>query len=67
MANDKTIYMTPEEVAEHLQISTRQVYRLLKSGKLVAVRFGPKTVRFLRSFIESLATPAAQSAPEITA
>ena len=32
--------MTPEQVAEHLQVSTDTVYRLIKNGDLVASRVG---------------------------
>ena len=32
--------LTPNEVAEHLRVSTMTVYRLIKSGELRAARIG---------------------------
>lgn len=32
--------MTPQEVAQHLQVSVRQVYRWIQDGELPAVRLG---------------------------
>jgi excisionase family DNA binding protein len=49
--------LTPEEVAERLKLKTRTVLRLVREGKLSAVRIG-RLYRFrpadLRSFIEGL-------------
>jgi excisionase family DNA binding protein len=33
-------YMTIEETAKRLSVSTRQVYRLIDSGALVAIKLG---------------------------
>ncbi len=45
--------LRPREVAETLQIDLSQVYKLVKSGKLVGVRFGG-TVRIDQSSLKSL-------------
>ena len=37
--NDE-IFLTTEEVLEYLQVNLRTVYRLIKAGKIPAVRVG---------------------------
>ena len=37
-----TVYLTPKEAAELLRLSRRHLYRLIKSGELVALRTGKK-------------------------
>ena len=34
-------FLTTEEVLEYLQVNLRTVYRLIKAGKIPAVRVGP--------------------------
>lgn len=41
--------LTIREVAEALSMSTRHVRRLVASGELPAVRFGPQTQRIART------------------
>ena len=36
----RSAYLTPEQVAETLQVTTFTVYRWLRSGKLVGVKIG---------------------------
>lgn len=38
--------LTADEVAELLQFTTYHVYRLAREGKLAAVKFNERTVRF---------------------
>jgi len=44
--------MTPEQVAEHLQVSTDTVYRLIRDHKLVASKVG-RTYRILRDDVDT--------------
>jgi len=39
-ASRNEVFLTTEEVLEHLQINLRTVYRLIKAGKIPAVRMG---------------------------
>lgn len=40
MAADREVFLTTEEVLEYLQVNQRTVYRLIKAGKIPAVRVG---------------------------
>lgn len=60
-------YMTTEEVLEYLQVNLRTVYRLIKAGRLPAVRVGLQW-RFRRQDLDAWlasqrATPSAAPAP----
>lgn len=46
--------LTVEEVSKLLRISKPTVYRLIKEGKLSAVRFSERTTRIYRSEIDKL-------------
>ncbi|HET7037934.1 MAG TPA: helix-turn-helix domain-containing protein [Thermomicrobiaceae bacterium] len=54
-----TDIMTPEQVADYLQVSRETVYRLIRSGELAAVRIG-RTYRIphaeLQAFLRSHGT-----------
>jgi excisionase family DNA binding protein len=67
-------FLTTEEVLEYLQINLRTVYRLIKAGKIPAVRVG-RQWRFRKRDIEAwldsqrtrgaaMRTPAAAAAPQ---
>jgi len=45
-------FMTPQEVADHLRVSSMTVYRLIKSGELRAVRVG-KAYRILEDDVDA--------------
>ena len=49
--NDE-IFLTTEEVLEYLQVNLRTVYRLIKAGKIPAVRVG-RQWRFRKRDISS--------------
>jgi excisionase family DNA binding protein len=55
MADSVDVYMTPEQVAEKLQLAVETVYRWLRSGKLRGARMSQKAWRVteedLRSFM----------------
>src|SRR5205085_7529783 len=68
-------FLTTEEVLEYLQVNLRTVYRLIKAGKIPAVRVG-RQWRFRKSDIDMWldgerprtgARPAAAAAPSATA
>ena len=40
MASDREVFLTTEEVLDYLQVNLRTVYRLIKAGKIPAVRVG---------------------------
>ncbi len=40
MSSDREVFLTTEEVLEYLQVNQRTVYRLIKAGKIPAVRVG---------------------------
>lgn len=40
MASEREVFLTTEEVLEYLQVNQRTVYRLIKAGKIPAVRVG---------------------------
>src|SRR5690348_154293 len=44
--------LTPQEVAKQLKVSKLTVLRLIKDGKLQAVKFGNKQVRITRSELQ---------------
>jgi excisionase family DNA binding protein len=45
-------FMTPQEVADHLRVSSMTVYRLIRSGELRAVRVG-KAYRILEDDVDA--------------
>jgi excisionase family DNA binding protein len=53
------LLLTPQQAAESLQISERQLWRLEKAGAIRSTRIGKRIVRFtpdaLRAFIDGLA------------
>ena len=40
MSMSQARFLTPQEVADHLRVSSMTVYRLIKSGELRAARIG---------------------------
>ncbi len=46
-------FLTTDEVLEYLQVNLRTVYRLIKAGKIPAVRVGSRQWRFRRSDIDA--------------
>ena len=48
---DDDVFLTTEQVLEYLQVNLRTVYRLIKSGKLPAVRVG-RQWRFRKSDVD---------------
>src|SRR5690349_23465108 len=59
-------FLTTEEVLEYLQVNLRTVYRLIKAGKIPAVRVG-RQWRFRKSDIDGWLDsqrPRATSAPK---
>lgn len=63
------VFLTTEEVLEYLQVNLRTVYRLIKAGKIPAVRVG-RQWRFRRAdidaWLESQRPRAARSVPSST-
>ena len=62
-------FLTTEEVLEYLQVNLRTVYRLIKAGKIPAVRVG-RQWRFRKSDIDGWLDsqrPRAASAPKVAA
>lgn len=49
-----TELMTPQEVADQLRISSRQVHRLIESNDLNSVRIGRNTVRIPADSVKAL-------------
>ena len=43
------MYLTPEQVAEKLQVTVETVYRWLRSGKLKGHRLSRKAIRVIES------------------
>ncbi|MGI5935222.1 MAG: helix-turn-helix transcriptional regulator [Oscillospiraceae bacterium] len=39
------MYLTIRQAAEHLQVSTKTIYRRIKDGSLQAIKLGSRTVR----------------------
>ena len=46
-------YLTVKNVADRFQVSTRTVERLIATGQLSAVRFGPKLLRIPPAALEA--------------
>jgi excisionase family DNA binding protein len=65
MAIKEEVYLTPEEAATMLRISTRTLRRWEKTGKIVGVRMTNKTVRYPRALIEGFARRAEQQSPQL--
>ncbi|CAN5447757.1 hypothetical protein BH23ACI1_BH23ACI1_08510 [soil metagenome] len=62
-------FLTTEEVLEYLQVNLRTVYRLIKAGKIPAVRVGRQwrfRKRDIDAWLESQRPRAARSAAAIT-
>ena len=59
-------FLTTEEVLEYLQVNLRTVYRLIKAGKIPAVRVG-RQWRFRRTDIDAWLTTQQASASVATA
>jgi excisionase family DNA binding protein len=62
-------FLTTEEVLEYLQVNLRTVYRLIKAGKIPAVRVGRQwrfRKRDIDSWLESQRPQAARPAPPAT-
>ena len=59
-------FLTTEEVLEYLQVNLRTVYRLIKAGKIPAVRVG-RQWRFRRTDIDAWLTTQQASASAATA
>jgi excisionase family DNA binding protein len=53
MPNLKEVYLTPEQVAEQLQVVTTTVYRWLRSGKLRGSLVSPKAWRVTQRELEA--------------
>jgi excisionase family DNA binding protein len=63
-------YLTPDEVASNLRVTTRSVYKWLKSGQLESYRpFGRWliTPNHLERFVSGSSAPAAPAVSVITA
>src|SRR5689334_21782026 len=59
-------FLTTEEVLEYLQVNLRTVYRLIKAGKLLAVRVGRQwrfRKRDIDAWLENQRTRGSRSAP----
>ncbi|HKH03804.1 MAG TPA: helix-turn-helix domain-containing protein [Acidimicrobiales bacterium] len=52
MSMSQARFLTPQEVADHLRVSSMTVYRLIKSGELRAVRVG-KAYRLLEDDVDA--------------
>ena len=60
------VFLTTEEVLEYLQVNLRTVYRLIKAGKIPAVRVGRQwrfRKRDIDAWLGSQRTPSAGPAP----
>jgi excisionase family DNA binding protein len=45
--------MTPQQVAEYLQVHVKTVYDLIKAGELKASKLGPRSLRIRKEDIDS--------------
>ena len=64
------VFLTTEEVLEYLQINLRTVYRLIKAGKIPAVRVGRQwrfRKRDIDAWLDSQGTKPAGQAPVVPA
>jgi excisionase family DNA binding protein len=64
------VFLTTEEVLEYLQINLRTVYRLIKAGKIPAVRVGRQwrfRKRDIDAWLDSQGTKPAGPAPAVPA
>jgi excisionase family DNA binding protein len=62
MAMKDEAFLTTEEVLEYLQVNLRTVYRLIKAGKIPAVRVG-RQWRFRKADIDAWLTSQPTSSP----
>jgi excisionase family DNA binding protein len=63
-------FLTTDEVLEYLQVNLRTVYRLIKAGKIPAVRVGRQwrfRKRDIDAWLESQGSRASRPAPAVTA
>ena len=56
MADQNDVYLTPEQVAERLQLAVETVYRWLRSGKLPGARMSAKAWRVAEHDVRSFMT-----------
>ena len=64
------VFLTTEEVLEYLQVNLRTVYRLIKAGKIPAVRVGRQwrfRKRDIDAWLDSQRTHQAPAAPPVIA
>jgi len=59
-SNEKTMFMyekievmTPQQVAEHLQVHVKTVYEWINDGKLQAAKLGPRSLRIRKEDVDS--------------
>ena len=63
------VFLTTEEVLEYLQVNLRTVYRLIKAGKIPAVRVGRQwrfRKRDIDAWLDSQRSRSADTAPGVT-
>jgi excisionase family DNA binding protein len=53
----QTRYMTPKEVGKELEVSPATVTRWFRNGTIPGHRFGPRTIKILRTVVEQLQNP----------
>ena len=63
--SDTQRFMTPDEVADVLRVSISQVYTLMRSGQLAAVKIGKRgiwrvSLNALEEYVSALETAARQ-------
>lgn len=51
-------YVSPHEAAEYYGVSSRTILRMVASGRLPAVRLGPRIIRIRRNDLESIGASA---------
>ena len=51
---DKSPLLTPQEVAEHLNISRRKAYYLIEDGLIPHVKIGKNIIRVNRKDVEQI-------------
>ena len=61
--SDTQRFMTPEEVADVLRVSISQVYTLMRSGQITAVKIGKRgiwrvSINALEEYVSALETAA---------
>lgn len=61
--NVRDAWGTLDEAAEAMAVSTKTIRRMLASGDIRGVKFGPRLVRVWMPSIEQAATPLVSDAP----